>query len=244
MVSGQPLCALLRHGDLLVVDKPAGLPVTPGRRGGPSVEALLARGCPAGRAPRAVHRLDQDTSGCLVLACRPASLRALGGAFACGRAEKLYLAIVAPAPQAASGRIEAPLAKISNPASGWRMVVAHEGAPASTSWQVVARSGGAALVAFRPETGRTHQLRVHAGLLAPGAAIVGDRIYGRAAPGGLMLHAGALSLPWKGGRMVARAPLPARFPGWAREPAEAQIRSFGSSSEAIMADAIRSGSGR
>jgi len=239
----QPLAVLLRGDGILVVDKPAGLPVQAGRRGGPSVEALLAAAGRNRRAPRAVHRLDQDTSGCLLLAERAAAHRALSAAFAARRVLKLYFAVVAPEPASDGGVVAAALAKRSSPGAGWWMELSDAGQEARTRWRVLARSGASALVAFRPETGRTHQLRVHATCLAPGAAILGDPVYGRAEAGGLMLHAGGLAFGWKGALLVARAPVPTRFPSWARQAAKDQLVDFGGSSEAIIAEAIRSGSG-
>ncbi|MFN7177312.1 MAG: RluA family pseudouridine synthase, partial [Thermaurantiacus sp.] len=193
MAARQPIAILLETADFLVVDKPAGIPVTPGRRGGPSLEGLLAAERPkVHHPPRAVHRLDQDTSGCLLLARRARALRQLGRAFAEGQVAKLYLAVVSPGPEQAEGLVDAPLAKVSRPADGWRMVMAENGKPARTRWRRLATEGDEALVALLPETGRTHQLRVHAQALAPGAAIIGDRVYGRSDRSGRMLHAAAL----------------------------------------------------
>ncbi|WP_194743902.1 RluA family pseudouridine synthase [Thermaurantiacus tibetensis] len=195
--------------ECLVVDKPAGLAVHPGPRTCDSLETRLAG---AGLVWKPVHRLDTDTSGCLLLAKRPASLRRLMGAFAARQVEKVYLALVAPAPEAASGVVKAPLVKRSRPGTGWRMDVAEGGLPAVTRWEVLARRDGVALVRFRPETGRTHQLRVHATRLGAGCAIVGDARYGRGEPGGLMLHAHALGFAGADGQWrEVVAPLPERF---------------------------------
>ncbi|MFQ3665002.1 MAG: RNA pseudouridine synthase [Sphingomonadaceae bacterium] len=201
-----PLLAAGR--DWLVVDKPAGLAVAPPRRGGTSLETLLA---PLRPQPRAVHRLDTDTSGCLLLATRPAALRRLAAAFADGRVHKTYWAVVAPAPAAEAGVIDRPLAKRSTRARGWWIALDPAGRAARTRWQVLARAGNRALIAFQPETGRTHQLRVHATLLAPGCAIVGDTVYGRGEAGGLMLHARSLDVPEGASCVTAVAPVPARL---------------------------------
>lgn len=237
-----PPPVLYRAPGLLVVDKPAGLAVTTPRRGGPSVERLLARQLGPRHRPRAVHRLDRDTSGCLAVALRAAELRWLAAAFAAGAVGKLYLAIVAPGPDEETGEVAAPLAKRSSRAAGWRMAVDPQGRPAVTRWRVLARRGESALLLLQPQTGRTHQLRVHAQALAPGGAIVGDPIYGRGEPGGLLLHAAVLELPGPRARAVVTSPLPGRFPAWARDAAARHLGAAEGSSEAIIASAMRPGS--
>lgn len=196
------------------IDKPAGLAVHPGPRTAESLEEMLWTLAPNRPTPQPAHRLDRDTSGCLLIARRTSSLRRLSAAFAQGDVEKLYLAIIQNPPDADTGRVEAPLAKISTRATGWRMRVDRGGKAAVTGWRVLDRQPGRALVAFRPETGRTHQIRVHATLLAPGAAIVGDPLYGSADPLGMMLHAQALDFPdpdGGDGRLHVESPLPRRF---------------------------------
>lgn len=203
------LVILHADSDCLVIDKPAGLAVHPGPATADSLETRLAT---AGLPFRPVHRLDRDTSGCLLLAKRPAALRRLMRAFAAGQVEKTYLALVTPAPRSDAGVVDMPIAKISSRTRGWRMVADAAGRPALTRWQVLARHGEMALLRFLPATGRTHQLRVHASLLAEGGAILGDPVYGRGEPGGLMLHAWQLGFPDATGRIVtAVAPFPARF---------------------------------
>lgn len=203
-----------------VIDKPAGLAVHPGPRTPESLEALLPAYAPHRPVPQAVHRLDRDTSGCLLVARRASALRRLAAAFAAGEVGKLYWAIVENAPDADRGRVEAPLLKRSTAAEGWRMHADPAGKAAATAWEVLARKDGRALIAFRPETGRTHQIRVHATLLAEGVAIHGDPVYGVAAAGGMMLHARALGFvdPETGARVEALAPCPARFTALGFEP--------------------------
>ena len=173
---------LFIDGEAIVIDKPAGLPVDAPRNGATSLENHL-QSLTFGfkRWPVAVHRLDRDTSGCLLLARNPKAAGRFTRAFEERGVAKSYLAILSGIPLAGSGTIDLALRKISSAEDGWRMVGAENGtrgAKAAVShWQVLAQHGGRALVRFRPETGRTHQLRVHA-LEALGHAIVGDPIYG------------------------------------------------------------------
>jgi RluA family pseudouridine synthase len=208
---------LFEDEDLVVFDKPSGLAVHPGTRTAGDLDSILAKLVDGeGERPRLVHRLDKDTSGLLVAAKHGRLAEALGRAFATRAVEKTYLAVVAGVPEPRAGRIETPLKKVAT-AKGGRMVAAAADDPAglaaATAWEVIeaAADGGSSLVAFRPESGRQHQLRVHARLL--GHPILGDRLYGdgRAAPR-LMLHAHRLTLPdGVGGRREFVAPVPEGF---------------------------------
>lgn len=215
-MTGTAPSILLSAKRFLVIDKPAGLAVHPGPQTPDSLESLLPLLAPPNRpAPAPVHRLDRDTSGCLLLARDRSALRQLAAAFADGRVRKTYHAIIEHPPASDTGRINAPLAKRSSSAEGWRMVPDPAGKPAATDWAILARHAHLALIRFQPRTGRTHQLRVHATLLGAGAAIVGDPIYGRAHPAGMMLHATSLTFPdpWSEppDTKTARAPCPSRF---------------------------------
>lgn len=219
---------LYLDSEALIVDKPAGLPVDPPRDGSLSVENHLQALMLGYREwPRAVHRLDRDTSGCLMLARSAKAHKRLGQAFEAGLVEKRYLAIIDGVPEGESGLIDIPLGKTSTKEDGWRIIPANEGdkgaKAARTAWELMSIHDGRALIAFRPETGRTHQLRVHA-LAGLGHAIVGDPTYGAAgsdgasnpasggAAGGLMLHAVDVRLERPGKTLiVAHAPFPARF---------------------------------
>ncbi len=197
--------------EAMVVDKPAGLPVDRPRDGSLSVENHLdSLRFGFERRPTAVHRLDRDTSGCLLLARNPRALTRFNRAFESGSVGKEYLAVVEGIPREADGMIDLPLTKISSAAEGWRVVVEKRGKPARTRWEVAGFANGRALIRFRPETGRTHQLRVHA-VAGLGMSIVGDPVYGTSGPH-MMLHAAALTVPRETHPAIeARAPLPPHF---------------------------------
>lgn len=202
---------LFLDGEAIIVDKPAGLPVDTPRDGSLSVEnhlASLTFGFK--RWPLPVHRLDRDTSGCLLLARNPKALARFGEIFASRAVTKRYLAVLAGVPDAGQGVIDMPLGKTSSRETGWRMVPDSSGKPAVSAWHVLGSHEGRALVEFAPETGRTHQLRVHA-LHGLGAAIAGDPVYGSGG-GPMLLHAAFLSVPRTGKPPAeAAAPLPQRF---------------------------------
>jgi tRNA pseudouridine32 synthase / 23S rRNA pseudouridine746 synthase len=203
---------LYRDSDIAILDKPAGLAVHPGPRTPESLEDLLPELGSRHFTPVAAHRLDRDTSGCIAIALSRRGTKALSAAFAGGGAAKLYWAQLASLPGQPEGFVDAPLKKISSAAAGWRMVVAADGKPARTHWRVL--DTATRLVEFRPETGRTHQIRVHAAHI--GCAIVGDPVYGAVrgdADGPMRLHARSLAITLPDGRIIrAEAPLPAGWP--------------------------------
>ncbi len=203
-----------------MIDKPAGLPVDPPRAGGLSLENHLSSLTFGFRRwPVAVHRLDRDTSGCLLLSRNPKAHARFQQAFEGGRVAKRYVAVLDGVPQEAAGTIDLPLGKVSSAERGWRMTRDPRGKAARTDWRVLATHEGRTLVEFRPATGRTHQIRVHA-LEGLGAAVTGDPVYGTAHAGGMMLHAIALSLPREGKPdIAAEAPWPARFAALGFDPA-------------------------
>jgi len=184
---------LYRDALMLVIDKPAGIAVHKGPKGGENLEAafhVLRFGLP--RNPALAHRLDRDTSGCLVLGRHRKALETLGLLFKQGKIEKRYCAVVEGGPAEDSGLIDLPLGRLDR-SRGWWMKVDPAGLPAQTAWTVLARGDRHALLELRPLTGRTHQLRVHCA--ARGFAILGDPIYGHGGATGLQLHARSVAIP-------------------------------------------------
>ena len=167
-----------------------------------------------------VHRLDTDTSGCLLLARNPKALKRFNKAFEDRLVGKSYLAVLDGHPDGEQGTIELSLSKISSAEKGWRMIAAKKGKPAVSHWQLLEKIGEGdrtrSLIRFRPETGRTHQLRVHA-LQGLGAPLLGDPIYGpvhgqNRGAGRTMLHAEGIIIGRSGKPdIVATAPFPDDF---------------------------------
>ncbi len=194
---------LFQDERFVVLDKPAGLPVHAGPRGGASVEDWFGALSRRRTGPWLAHRLDADTAGCLVVALRRAALLEAQAAFAAGRAMKVYWAVVRGGPAGESGVVDAPLLKRSGP-GGWRMVVDPAGQLARTAWRVMGRAGGLAWLELRPATGRTHQVRVHCATL--GCPVLGDPVYG-GGEGRLHLLARSIALPLSP-PLEATAPVP------------------------------------
>lgn len=203
---------LYRDGLMLVIDKPAGIAVHQGPGGGPHLEhwfPLLRFGLP--HPPSLAHRLDRDTSGCLVLGRHPKALRRLGRLFAEGWVEKTYWAVVHGNPAQPLGRIEKNLVKQTR-GTGWRMLVDPAGQRAVTDYRVLASKDGRSWLELKPHTGRTHQIRVHCAAL--GCPVVGDPVYGDPAQavdrdmGPMLLHARAIVLPLYPAREPIRATAP------------------------------------
>jgi tRNA pseudouridine32 synthase/23S rRNA pseudouridine746 synthase len=188
---------LYRDGLMLVLNKPAGVPVHQGPKGGGCLEDdfdALRFGLP--RAPALAHRLDRDTAGCLVLGRHRKALEKLGLLFKQGKIGKTYWAVVVGGPGANEGVIDLPLGRLDD-RRGWWMKVDPKGQRALTNWRALGRGSwrGApiAWIEFEPKTGRTHQLRVHAA--SQGWPILGDPIYGSATECGLQLLARRVVVP-------------------------------------------------
>jgi 23S rRNA pseudouridine1911/1915/1917 synthase len=208
----EPVLTVLHDDpDCLVVDKPAGLAVEPSVPGAPSAvgaASRLGRFDVAGEAaPGLPHRLDRDTSGCLLLARHDRALAALRAAFEAGAVEKEYLALVAGMPPA-SGRLDTPYGRDPRDARRFTTRVA-SARRARLSFTLEAAFPGAALLRVRLETGRTHQIRVQ--LAEAGHPVLGDAVYGLPSPhlARQALHAERLAFPApSGARVEARAAWP------------------------------------
>ncbi|HEU4401835.1 MAG TPA: RluA family pseudouridine synthase, partial [Candidatus Polarisedimenticolia bacterium] len=186
-----PLDILHEDADLVVLNKPAGLTVHPGAgsRGGTLVNALLHHcrdlsGIGGAERPGIVHRLDRDTTGVLVIAKNDMTHRSLAGQFKERTVKKVYEALVWGRPRNREGTIDAPIAR--HPTARLKMAIRSGGRESRTRYRLLESLGAVSLVELCPETGRTHQLRVH--LKSIGHPIVGDRHYGG-------LRAGAVRVP-------------------------------------------------
>ncbi|WP_116237219.1 RluA family pseudouridine synthase [Parasphingopyxis lamellibrachiae] len=205
---------LFSDGEAIVIDKPAGLPVTRTKRGGDCIEDRLEElRMGFARSPMIVHRLDQDTSGCLLLARNPKALKRFNRSFSEGLITKVYWAVLDGETDGEEGLIDIPLEKKSTRERGWWVEGSSRGKPARTHWKRLITDGGKTLIEFRPETGRTHQLRVHAqeGL---GAPIMGDPVYANG-KGPMLLHARSIGVPRQGKAAIeAEARVPDSFGDW------------------------------
>ena len=215
-----PLEVLFEDKDIIVINKPPGLVVHPGagHRQHTLVNALLSY-CPTlsgiggKERPGIVHRLDKETSGCLVVAKNDWAHRELSRQFAERRVEKIYLALVAGELRKEAGVIEEKIGR--HPVHRQRMSVASaRGRPAKTDYRVVCSGDQASLVECRLHSGRTHQIRVHLHHL--GHPVLGDKVYAAHLAKNFprhMLHAWKLGFrhPCSGESKSFEAPLPGDF---------------------------------
>jgi 23S rRNA pseudouridine1911/1915/1917 synthase len=210
--SGLDLPLLYEDDDLAAIDKPPGLAVhgAPGDTG-PSVAGwwLEQLGPAAGfdaERPGIVHRLDKDTSGVLLLAKTPTAQAALSRAFEERTTRKTYVAIVEGRPPQPRAVVDAPIDR--HPGDRTRMAVTRKGRPSRTEYEVVASNGERSVIEVHPETGRTHQIRVH--LAAIGCPVVNDAVYGRRGDEGRqLLHAYRIEVPHpRGGTLTVTAAAP------------------------------------
>jgi 23S rRNA pseudouridine1911/1915/1917 synthase len=210
--AGPALAVLHDDADCLVVAKPAGLPVLPAGKDAPSVAGAASRlgafDVDGRAAPGFPHRLDRDTSGCLLLARTDRALAALRAAFEAGAVEKEYLVLVAGAPPDEAA-LDTPYGR--SPADPRRFTTRVASARrARLSFAVVERLSGAALLRVALDTGRTHQIRVQ--LAEAGWPALGDPVYGVPSPAiaRQALHAARLAFPPPSGaaRVEVVAPLP------------------------------------
>ena len=218
-----PLDVIYEDSEMLVINKAPGMVVhpAPGHIGGTLVNALLFR-CPdlsgigGVTRPGIVHRLDQYTSGAMVIAKSQKAMSSLAKAFASHTSvEKTYIAVCRGRPRLDSGRIENFIGR--HPVDRKRMAILDNGGKrAVTNWRVVKSVDGLSVIECRIETGRTHQIRVHMASL--GCPVIGDAVYGKPAldkrispaPARQMLHAWKLKLwhPTEGRQMEFEAPVP------------------------------------
>jgi len=215
-----PLEILFEDDDLIVINKPAGLTVHPGagQREHTVVNALLSHcatlsGIGGKERPGIVHRLDKETSGCLVVAKNDMAHRELSKQFAARTVEKIYLALVAGKLRKPAGLIEEKIGR--HPVHRRRMrVTSLRGRTATTEYRVIRSSNQASLIECRLHSGRTHQVRVHLHHL--GHPVLGDKIYAPRFAKNFprqMLHAWKLGFhhPGTGDWKILEAPLPADF---------------------------------
>lgn len=223
-----PLDILHENADYLVLNKPAGLVVHPGagNADGTVVNAILHH-CAGIRMvggedrPGIVHRLDKETSGCLLIAKTESAHLHLSAEFAERHVEKTYLALVEGTLRMPHGTIEARIGR--HAVHRQKMAVNDRGRDAVTKYRLLASSEGKSLVECRPHTGRTHQIRVH--LKHLGHPVVGDPLYGRRGSHTRhFLHAWKIAFkdPAKGKSVSFTAPVPTDFPAWAIEAAGKQ----------------------
>jgi 23S rRNA pseudouridine1911/1915/1917 synthase len=221
-----PLDILYEDDRVVVLNKAQGMVVHPGagNRSGTLANALLyrrQRGGPSGASlpgdccrPGIVHRLDKDTSGVIIASYDTAALAFLADQFKARTVQKTYAAIVRGTPREATGVVETRIVRDSRNRKRFA-VSADRGKPALTRYRVIRSWGAYSLLALRPRTGRTHQLRVHLRYL--GHPVLGDGVYGvpdkRFPRAALMLHARtlAITLPGRDAPSRFKAPLPARF---------------------------------
>ncbi|MDO4953607.1 MAG: RluA family pseudouridine synthase [Akkermansia sp.] len=223
-----PISVLYEDADVIVIDKESGMVVHPaaGNPDGTLVNAVLFHcgdlsGIGGVERPGIVHRLDKDTSGCIVVAKNDAAHLSLTTQFARRITSKVYLAIVQGRPKEDEGTVFTNIGR--HPVNRMKMCVVNPGSgkPAITDWRVLRydASTDSTLVMCTLHTGRTHQIRVH--MLHLGHPLVGDCIYAhpqrqKAKPGRLMLHAWQLAFnhPQSGARIAVTAPIPPEYQPW------------------------------
>ena len=223
-----PISVLFEDKHVIVIDKESGMVVHPaaGNPDGTLVNAVLFHcgdlsGIGGVERPGIVHRLDKDTSGCIVVAKNDQAHLSLTTQFAERDTGKIYLAVVQGCPKEAKGTVFTNIGR--HPVNRLKMVVVNPGSgkPAITDWEVLHYDAAtdSSLVMCTLHTGRTHQIRVH--MLHLGHPLIGDPIYAhpqrqKARPGRLMLHAWRLAFnhPADGRRIAIQSPIPAEYTPW------------------------------
>jgi 23S rRNA pseudouridine1911/1915/1917 synthase len=224
-----PLKVLFEDEDLIVLDKESGIVVHPaaGNPDGTLVNALLHHcqgqlsGIGGVERPGIVHRLDKDTSGCLIVAKNDRTHQHLASQFADRTNEKIYLCVTQQTPQPASETVFTHIGRDPRNRQKMAVVTPPTGRPSITDYEVLFSDpqSRTALVLCHLHTGRTHQIRVH--MKHKGTPLIGDPIYSSIArqtvqPGRLMLHAWKLGIdhPRTGERLHFTAPIPPEFAPW------------------------------
>jgi 23S rRNA pseudouridine1911/1915/1917 synthase len=203
---------LLQDEAALVIDKPAGISVHGGPEDSSPTIALWFESRFSEDAakfdverPGIVHRLDKGTSGVMLLARTPEAQAAFSKAFADRDTNKRYVALVEGVPERPRAVIDAPIGRHKGDRT--KMAVLDAGRPSKTEYELLGTAHGRSLLLLKPETGRTHQIRVH--LAATGMPVVDDGVYGKGGGGRHLLHAWRLEVPHPGGgTLTATAPLP------------------------------------
>lgn len=186
--SAEEMRARILHLDasVLILDKPPGLPVHYGTKTPEHLEQYLPHLVTGpGETLRLAHRLDKDTSGCLVLARTAEAANRMGHLFMRGLVEKTYWAVVLGRPVGQEGQIDMPLLKVTIPGCS-KVVAGPEGKPALTDWRLLGTDGRLSWIELKPRTGRMHQLRAHCAYA--GFPMLGDPIYGPEQPPPVPLH--------------------------------------------------------
>ena len=204
---------LYRDGLILIINKPSGIPVHQGSFGGDNLENYFKYLQFGLRNPPALaHRLDSDTSGCLVLGRNRKGLQKMGKLFSSGEVQKTYLALIKGVLPQSEGVIDFALKKISSAKDGWKMIVDDDGQKSITEYKVLKTNNKISLVECYPKTGRTHQIRVH--LASLGCPILGDSFYNKLDDSPkvshLMLHSLAIEFKLypKKEKINIKAPIP------------------------------------
>ena len=223
-----PISVLFEDKHVIVIDKESGMVVHPaaGNPDGTLVNAVLFHcgdlsGIGGVERPGIVHRLDKDTSGCIVVAKNDQAHLSLTTQFAERDTGKIYLAVVQGCPKEPKGTVFTNIGR--HPVNRLKMAVVNPGSgkPAITDWEVLHYDAAtdSSLVMCTLHTGRTHQIRVH--MLHLGHPLIGDPIYAhpqrqKARPGRLMLHAWRLAFnhPEDGRRIAIQSPIPAEYTPW------------------------------
>jgi RluA family pseudouridine synthase len=212
-------CVIHRDAHVIVLNKPAGIAVHKGAHAGADMESWFHfLKYDAAQPPSLAHRLDRETSGCLVLGRHKQALKRLGHLFATGQVQKTYIALVVGKLRHENGVVDAPILK-SGQGGRWKITVDSAGQQAITHYRIVGEGQGFSVVKLTPKTGRTHQLRVHMAHL--GCPILGDPFYGvKSGPFGALetstqLHAQRVVIPYDStAPITCEAPLPAHMQWW------------------------------